>query len=260
MILMRILPSVLKELSKHVPTVLFQTVDWGELALEIPKISRRIIQKEGYQELFEVQKRLLAPLEIILTNEALTSHLIKDKKWAGNKILTLYFTQIYSSDGLFLDLRSNHFYQEDKIFQWSPSGPWTIFNEKFRQGLIKVYDGFYLQNDQLYYQGMEEIGLFRPEFGLKERKELGDLFRIQFGNALHTEMKFELEHLKKSIISMSDFMLNKKVKISKDFLYLGIYLVTMYSILEELGEKYPVKEIYLEVREHFLKFNHKNKI
>jgi len=64
-------------------------------------------------------------------------------------------------------------------------------------------------------------------------------------------MKFGLEQFKNSIIKMSDFLLSRKVNISKDFLYLGIYLVTMYSMLEEMGEKYPVKQIYLDVRGRF---------
>lgn len=251
MILMRILPGVLKELLKHVPTVLFQTVEWGELASEIPKISRRMIQKEGYHDLFELQKQLLAPYQIALTDEKLVPQSFQDKKWTGEKILTLYFTQIFSSEGLFLDLRSTHFQSEENLLKMHPNGLWTQFDEKFRHGLLKVYEGFYLENDSLYYQGMEDIGLLDPNFDVEDKKELGDLFRKQFGNALHEEMKFELEHLRNSMVSMSHFMLNKKIKISKDFLYLGIYLVTMYSVLEELGEKYPVKEIYLDVRGRF---------
>lgn len=248
---MRILPGVLKELLKHVPTVLFQTVEWGELASELPKISRRMIQKEGYFDLFELQKQILDPYQVVLTDEKLLHNSFENKKWVGEKILTLYFTQIFSSNGLFLDLRSNHFESEGPSLKWHPNGLWTKFDEKFRHGLLKVYEGFYLENDSLYFQGMEEIGLLDPKFDLEDKKELGDLFRKQFGNALHEEMKFELEHLKNSMVSMSHFMLNKKIKISKDFLYLGIYLVTMYSILEDLGEKYPVKEIYLHVRGRF---------
>lgn len=248
---MRILPGVLKELSKHVPTVLFQTVEWSELASELPKISRRIIQKEGYEDLYRVQKVLLDPYNIILTNEALNHSPLPKEKWVGEKILTLYFAQIFSPDGLFLDLRSNHFSAHDRILRWSPSSFWTQFHEDFRQGLLKVYEGFYLENDELYLQGLEEIGLLKPEFSQEDKNELADLFREHFGGRLNEEMNFRLESFRNSIISMSNFMLNKKVNISKDFLYLGIYLVTMYSVLENIGESYPVKQIYLDVRGRF---------
>jgi hypothetical protein len=251
MILLRILPGVLKELSKHVPTVLFQTVEWSELAAEIPKLSRRIVQKEGYDDLYQTHRELLDPYDIQLTNQALTPSQFADPKSCGTRLLTLYFVQLFSRDGIFLDLRPQHFEEESSILKWHPTGLWTQLDEGFRQGLLKVYEGFYLENDDLYYQGLEEIGLLSPSFGKDDKQQLGDLFRAQFGGALDMEMRFDLEHLKNSIVGLSNFMLQKKVTISKDFLYLGIYLVTLYATLEKLGESYPVKEIYLGVRGRF---------
>jgi hypothetical protein len=125
------------------------------------------------------------------------------------------------------------------------------FDPRFKEGLLKVYEGFYLEKDEEYYQGLQEIGLLRDDFSEADKRELGDLFKKQFGKGLHEEIKFELNHLRDSIIGMSHFMLNKKVKVSKDFLYLGIYLVTMYSALEKCHSPLPVKDIYLNVRGRF---------
>jgi hypothetical protein len=251
MILMRILPGVLKELSKHVPAVLFQTVEWSELAHEFPKISRRIIQKEGYSQLFDLQKELLSPFNILLKPGPVIPSDIKSNKAVGEKILTLYFTQLFSPHGIFLDIRPHHFNESDGELSFHPSPFWTRFDDSFRQGLLKVYQGFYLEQEDIYFLGLEEIGLLKHEWSHADKKKLGDLFRAQFGEALSQEMSFDLEHFKNSIIKMSEFMLNKKVNISKDFLYLGIYLVTMYAALEETNVKLPVKKIYLEVRERF---------
>ena len=247
MILMRILPGVLKELAKHVPTVLFQTVEWNEFAHELPKISRRIIQKEGYSELVNRQKELLAPFQIEVSDELLTGSL-KMNKEAGEKWLTLYFAQLYSPYGLFLDLRCNHFNSAENLLIWHPSPFWTKFDESFRLGVLKVYEGFYLEKHDLYYEGLEQIGLIQADWNETDRNKLADLFRSQFGSALTEEMEFDLDHFKSSIIKLSDFMLKKKVKIPKDFLYLGIYLVTLYSSLEDTHAKLPVKQIYLKVR------------
>jgi len=253
MILMRILPGVLKELSKHVPSVLFQTVEWNDLVHELPKISRRVIKKEDYNTLITLQNDLLSGSDIMLTEEAVAPSAIESNKWLGEKILTLYFTQLFSTHGIFLDLRANHFSDEKPLMKFHPSGFWTKFDENFRQGLLKVYEGFYLENEETYFQGLEEIGLLKHEWPHSDKEELGNLFRAQFGNALSEEMSFDLEHFKEAIIKMSNFMLNKKVKISKDFLYLGIYLVTLYASLEETKEKLSVKDIYLKVREKFNK-------
>ncbi len=152
---------------------------------------------------------------------------------------------------MFIDLRPPHFGVERETLLWHPTAFWARLGDSFREGLIKVYDGFYLGNDELYYQGLEDIGLLKQEFSFEDKKELGDLFRHHFGGARHEEMSFELENFRSSIISMSNFILNKRVQISKDFLYLGIYLVTMYAVLEEIGGTYPVKDIYLTVKKSF---------
>lgn len=248
---MRILPGVFKELAKHVPTVLFQTVDWGELASEIPKISRRILQKEGYEDLYQKQKNLLGPYNIFLTPDPVKHPLQTISKKQGEKWLSLYFTQLFSPAGLFLDLRREHFESNENQLNWHPTSLWVQFDPKFKAGLLKVYEGFYLEKDQEYYQGLQEIGLLRNDFSPEDKRELGDLFKKQFGKGLHEEIKFELDHLRDSIIGMSHFMLDKKVKVSKDFLYLGIYLVTMYSALDKCDSPLPVKDIYLNVRGRF---------
>lgn len=243
MILMRILPSVLKELSKHVPTVLFQTVEWSELASELPKITHRMLHKEDFAEFFDRQHNFLSPYNIVLTKDPLSGGLFD-----GKKLLKLFFTQLYSPHGLFLDLRSHHFENSETVLKWHPSAFWTQFDESFRIGLLDVYEGFYLNQDDLYFEGLEKIGILKPNWSDEDKMHLGNLFRMQFGN---NEMSFDLEQFKDSIINMSDFMIKKKVKISKDFLYLGIYLVTLYSSLEETKSVFPVKEIYLEVKDRF---------
>jgi hypothetical protein len=252
MLFMRFLPGILKELTRHVPTVLFNSVDWSELASELPQISKRMLQKEGYEKLWNHQKNLLSSLPIILSLEKIKSPKVTHKKIAGDLVLTLYFSQLFSDEGLFLDLRSHHFHQEGEELLWHPSLLWTKFDNHFRQGLLKVYEGFYLEEDEIYLEGLEELGLIKKSFTLSEKKELGDLFRGHFGSALDKEMSFKLSHLQASMIKMSDFFLTKKVQVSKDFLYLGIYLVTLYSTLHEWREEHMVKKIYLDVREKFL--------
>jgi hypothetical protein len=62
-------------------------------------------------------------------------------------------------------------------------------------------------------------------------------------------MSFDLETFKESFFKVADFMLEKKVQISTDFLYLGIALVTLYSSLEKTKASVNVKRIYLDVKQ-----------
>lgn len=251
MILKKMLPGVLKELLMHVPTVLFKVVNWNELVSELPKISRRVLQKEDFERMFEHQSRLLEAFQIKLTKEQLKSNSHQATRWSGERLLELYFAQLFSSEGLFIDLRSLHFHGHPSYLDWHPTGLWTRFEEKFRQGLLEVYEGFYLEDEAKYHSGLNSIGMLNAEWSDQDKQLLSELFKAQFGSALTSEMNFDLDHLRSAILKMSEFMLKKEVNISKDFLYLGIYLVTLYDHLEKGQIKYPVKDIYLKVRKHF---------
>ncbi len=243
---MRILPGVLKELMKHVPTVLFQTVEWSEIVSEIPVISRRMINKEGYAELADLQKEFLKDLPLCIRHELVNGPRLRTGD--GATILALYFRQLFSPNGVFLDLRSAHFNHESDVLLWNPGTLWTKFAEDFREGLVEVYDGFYLGKDDLYKNGLIKIGLLDPSWPSEDQAKIMDIFRKHFGSAQTENVEFKLEHLRSGIIAMAQFLLEKKARIKKDFLYLGIYLVTMYGTLEETAESLPVKEIYLSSR------------
>lgn len=245
---MRILPGVLKELLKHVPTVLFDAVEWSVLGQELPKLSRRLIQKEGYQDLFDKHQKLLTPFDIRLTDKLSQELEVRHDVWAAQQILTLYFAQIYSKHGLFLDLRTNHFSSEKPTLLWQPSGLWTKFSDTFSEGLHEIYDGFYLGQDEVLESGLVKLGLIAPHWSMEDRQHLADLFKMQFGSSISEEVGFELEVFKASLVKIADFLLEKKVKISTDFLYLGIYLVTLYSALEKTRVRVNVKQIYLKVK------------
>jgi hypothetical protein len=246
MIFMRILPGVLKELMKHVPTVLFQTVEWSEIMSEIPVISRRMLQKEGYATLADQQKELLKDLPLCVRHENVNGP--KLKAGDGRTILSLYFRQLFSPHGVFLDLRSLHFDHETDVLLWNPGSLWTKFSPEFSAGLIEVYNGFYLGNDEEYRSGLKQIGLLDPSWPPEDQAKIMEIFRTHFGAAQTGNVHFKLENLRSGIVSMAQFLLERKTRIKKDFLYLGIYLVTMYGTLEETGEALPVKDIYLSSR------------
>ncbi len=246
---MRFLPSVLKELLKHVPTVIFEVVDWSVLGHELPKMTRRLLQAEEENKIFKDQKVFLEPFGIILDQSTRKNFDLKDQKLAAEKILTLYFAQLFSPYGLYLDFGPHHFEFKIDQLHFKTSGLWTKFSPNFSQGLQKIYDGFYFENESLFQQGLLHSGLTSPHWTQEDRNELANLFRSHFGSSLTQGMKFELDPFKESFLKIANFMLTKKVQISVDFLYLGIALVTLYSSLEKSNVHLNVKEIYFKVKE-----------
>lgn len=253
MIFMRILPGVLKELTKYVPSVLFQAVDWNELAHEVPKLTRRMLQKEGLTDLLIAHRNQFEEFGIVPTVDSVFSSPLVGDEINAKRILTFFFGQLFFKEGLFLDLRPNHFEGGDVKLRYHVSGFWTTLDTNFRLSLIKVYDGFYEDRPELYTEGLEGIGLIKKSWSQEDKEELASIFSKQFGDKKASTMKFELEELNQTIIQLSHFMLERRVKISKDFLYLGIYLVTLYATLEEADVALPVKEIYLETKKSFNK-------
>lgn len=245
---MRILPGVLKELLKHVPTVLFEAVEWRVLSQELPKLSRRIIQKEGYAELFDKQKAYLSPFKIHLVPEIKKAFAPRDKKLAAESILTLYFAQLFSPHGLFLDIGPTHLEMDGDELNFNPNGVWTKFSPEFADGITDIYDGFYNEDETIFQQGLLKSGLSSPKWPQKDREALAQLFKSHFGASVSGEMTFELETFKESFLKVANFLLEKKVKISTDFIYLGVALITMYSSLEKTQVSVNVKKIYLDVK------------
>jgi hypothetical protein len=246
MIIQKLLPGVLKEILTHVPTILFKVVKWDELVSEIPLISKRILNKQGAEDLRR-SLEILLPKNIKFNPQNEQKNHQQFGKESGNLLLKLYFTQIFSKHGLFLDLRSQNFNYENDHLNWCPTGLWVQLTESFRLGLIDVYKGFYFQDDQLYKQGLKNIGMLNETWGDEDKDHLAKLFKSHFGSALDEEMTFDLDHFKDSILKVCHFMLDKEIHISKDFLYLGIYLVTLYDHLQLTGSSHPVKEIFFEV-------------
>lgn len=247
MFLMRILPGVLKEVLMHVPTVLFQVIEWSELSAELPKLSRRMIQKEGYADLFENQKSFLRPLQVNLSHETLTPP-SNMEKWVSEKWLQIYFGQLLSPHGVFLDLRPLSYQTQGTELSWQPPALWTKFSPRFHEGLMEIYDGFYFGQENTYRSGLEKIGLISSSWSEDDKTKLAELFKGQFGSSIEGETEFDLEQFKSAIVQITNFLFTRKVKITPDFLYLGVYLINLYSNLEQSKHKLDVKKNYLEVK------------
>lgn len=141
-----------------------------------------------------------------------------------------------------------YFNHETDELLWHPGTLWTKFSPPFNQGLVEVYDGFYMEKDDLYKSGLIKIGLLDPSWPEGDQNRIMEIFRKHFGAAQSECITFKVDHLRDGIMNMAQFLLEKKARITTDFLYLGIYLVTMYGTLEETGESLPVKEIYFSSR------------
>jgi hypothetical protein len=242
--LIHFLPGVVKELVRHVPDLALEITDWNGVKRDLPTISRRLLTRAGVEELTQAQKKSLSNF-VHFTSRAPGDD--RPSQEMNNAILKYYFAQLFVKEGVFIDLRNHHFLWKNDQLNFHPSGFWYQFSEPFRSGIVTLYRGFYRGNESLFEEGLARTGLLNRAWSGSEQNKIKTLFRSHFGESLEHPMSFNLKDFQESFLRIFQFLVEKKVRLSSEFMVFGIYLVTLYLTLEEGGYHHSVKAIFLEV-------------
>lgn len=236
------LPPFFKEIFKHLPNVLFDLISWREMLSEITILSNRLLTNNGATEArLEIEKILTA--NIVLTKELPEGNL---EIIHGEKILKLYFLQIMKGHKVFLDFRPKYFSSDLQKISWNPNGLYAQLDDAFLEGIRKVYKGYYHNDDNLFTEGMLESGLIKKEWDELRKIEVMDVFKKHFSNGRDEKIAFNVETFKNSFAQIFKTLVKNKIKLDKNFLYLGIMLVTLYITLNEIGGTYDASSIFKE--------------
>ena len=243
-----LLPKFIKEIIQHIPTLALKSVDWKSVLIEMGPLMLKL----GVRSLDDDKLLLLKNLKIsklhfskkLNTNISHLSAL--ERREFGQKVLEIYFAQLKNNEGLNLDLRAKHFRFEANETYWNPNNLWLSFDSKFRQALVSLYQGFYYEDANLFADSLDLIGLTK-NLNEEDTKVLVALFHNHFGPGDQTCVKFEIEKFQESFYELFKFFMDHKVELSKDFIFLGIYLVTLYLNLEQLDCEFDVRSAFLTV-------------
>ena len=245
MSLTQFLPNVVKELLKHVPSLVFEVTDWNSVRRDAPLMTTRLFSKAGVSSLKKFQSAQLSPF--ISFSDQKSAGGMKDPQGFGDALLRYYFAQLYCSEGIFLDIRDENFKWAEGLLHYNPNGFWYHFTPVFRLGLLDLYEGFYLEDDAKFQRGLLSTRLIQENWSLEDQNHMKQLFRNHFGASLDEPMSFNLVDFQKTFLKIFEFLMEKKVVLSSEFMLFGIYLVTLYLGLEKLGQKHAVKKLYLDV-------------
>lgn len=234
------IPPFFKEIFKHLPNALLDLISWREMFAEVTVLSNRLLTDKGALEAKSAVRDLKIP-GIELSDELNSGKLTIEH---GEIILKLYFSQILKGSKIFLDLRPKHFAGLETLVQWRPNGLWAELDSDFAQGIRKVYLGYYHNDDHLFAQGMEESGLVKSEWDINKKAEVIDVFKKHFSNGRNESIAFDIEVFKLSFAQIFKTLVKNKIELDKNFLYLGIMLVTLYITLNEIGGSYDVSKIF----------------
>ena len=239
------MPKEFQPLLRCISPSAFKVVDWQSLLAEAPGLTRRFLRQEGVGELKKSLETLL-PEQICFAQEGSTQGKedFASAAQLGESLLELYFLQIFNPRGLFLDLRSQGFKPlPSGLLLWSPNGLWVQWQEPFRQGLVKIYRGYYGDQSSLLREGLEEVGLIRHDFPPQKVQEVESMLLQHIGGQTEGQ-RFSVEHFTQSFERLFLYLLDNKIRLSPDFLFLGVYLASLYLHLESLDAAYNVRRSF----------------
>ncbi len=229
-------PKNLKSLLKYISPSALKVIHWKTALKDLLFISKNFFLKKGIEKSKKtIEKELISPFTFEEKEPAKYLSLQKEKKSFGQNLLRLYFSQLFSQKRCFLDLRISRFttYSDNTIL-WSPNNLIYSFDKSFQQDLCEMYRAFYENNNQLMLQSAKSLGLIKNNFNNKQTEQLISLLENHFGHGRNGEVKFSIEKFQSSFESLFDFLQKNDVKLSANFLFLGIYVLTLYMALEAL--------------------------
>jgi len=90
-----------------------------------------------------------------------------------------------------------------------------------------------------------ELGILGSSDSPEKKNEIKELFMTHFSAAKDSPMSFSVEGFKDSFQNIFNGFKKHKIYISTDFAYLGAYLASLYSCLEEIGYELDVSQAFL---------------
>lgn len=237
-------PSEFKPFLKYISPDAFKVVDWKSALKSSTAMTKAFVTGQNKEILQDHLKAMLnKQIHFGKANMALVES--QNRSHHGQLILLIYFAQLKSDKGCFLDLRENSFTVDgDKLF-WEPKNLQHQFSQDFLDGLRLVYKGYYHNLDEDINAGLLKMNLINSEMSQSQQNEIKALLLKHIGGENPENMKFEMSKFERSFADFFKLLKDRKMKLSEDFLFLGVYLVLLYACLEKLDIKLNVKEAYL---------------
>ena len=240
-------PKEYRALLDYISPAAFKVVDWKKALAQFVELSRHAFDKIYVQSLAQRNIKLFSSrvqLKDSVAPSQSVDRSVGDTQFA-ELILDIYFSQFFSDHGVLLDLRLKHFENNKSHLSFDPGSFVHIFEPKFRDGMMEIYQGYYRNDPAKMASGMLAVGLVKTP-DLDEIEETKKLLFSHFGEVGQGPVKFNLDHFKKSFHELFLHLKKKNIRLSADFLFLGIYLVTLYLALSELGQPVDVKKCFID--------------
>ena len=240
-----LVPKDYRGLLEYISPAAFKVIDWKKASTQFYEMSKKAFDQDFVSKIADHNIDLFSDNTILAEGDHdARAPQTSEQEMLAKAVLDCYFSQFFSEQGVFLDLRLKHFSVSKQKVNFHPGSLLHAFSDTFRAGMLMIYEGYYLGRPEQIEEGMLQVGLINSR-DPQETQETLDLLFAHFGEADQGPIYFELEAFKESFHSLFLHLKQKKMRISSDFLFLGIYLVTLYIALAKLG-------IPIDVKKHFI--------
>ncbi len=142
----------------------------------------------------------------------------------GQRVLELYFAQLYGAEACLLDLRQRSFVDGSDATLWSPGPYYLRWDPDFLDGVRTLYEGYYGADDAAFDAGLRTLGIADSK----------DLFQRHFGDDPGS-VRFDRAHFVSTFHDVFVRCRDRGVSLHRNFLPLGVYLATLHDHLGALG-------------------------
>lgn len=243
-----------KDILKLLPQKAFKLLSFKETLRIGGAVTKSIFDKQLYESSFKRRAEGWKFEDIKLINKSITpTHDLLTKE-DGEKILKIYFSQLFEKNLLVhIDLRKSSFSKSDMLC-WIPSRINYTFSQKFLDGVCSLYSGFYFDNTEKFEEGLTQLGMINAAMSEMQKNNMKELFLNHFGEGKTAAVKFSLKKLQASFNEIFSYFLKEDIPLNPEFAILGVYLVTLYLTLEDIPDALNVSEVFNDIA---LKYDYK---
>jgi hypothetical protein len=156
-----------------------------------------------------------------------------DARAHAERIVTLYFHQLFADGPTLIDLRADVLERRGGALDWRPAAWLVRWDPAFLEGLRNIYAGFYRGDDATFRSGLSALGIASCE----------DLFRAHFG-ADQAHHAFRTREFVATFHQVFVRCREQHLQLHPDFLALGIYLAALYDALDPTGIEIDVRACF----------------
>ncbi|MEL6344472.1 MAG: hypothetical protein AAFV53_15240 [Myxococcota bacterium] len=220
------------ELKDYISPAFFEVMPARQISRQITNLTRTRLRSPDV-----ARQRLAAnvPAEVQVVADA-SSRPPDDsvRRTHGQRLLTLYFHQLYHHPTAFLDLRQLRFDASEAQSIWAPGWMRITWEPRFIANIRALYLGYYGGDMDRFDQAIDQLSL-RPA---------RDIFLNHFGDGEQRAVQFARTTFHHSFHEAFMACAREGTELHGDFIGLGIYLACLYEHLEALGLAYDVRTAF----------------